>query len=73
MIARTGSLPDTYSIPPVGMYKTLKEARKAGLICLFPEGTTGNGRAVLRVSEGVLGDGDVGGVDEGVVWVKYIK
>ncbi|KAI9639072.1 uncharacterized protein MKK02DRAFT_39348 [Dioszegia hungarica] len=74
MLRRTGCLPEVCSTPPVGMYKTLKEARRAeaGVVCLFPEGTTGNGRAVLRVSEGVLADGDVGS-GEGVVWVKYAK
>lgn len=75
LLARTGSLPPTFDVPPLGMYKTLRAARRAerGPCCLLPEGTTGNGKAVLRFGEGVLAEGDVGGDDEGVVWVKYFR
>jgi hypothetical protein len=57
------------------MYKTLQEARRneRGPILLFPEGTTGNGRAVLRFGEGTLGESDVGGDQEGIIWVKYVR
>lgn len=40
---------------------------------LFPEGTTGNGRAILKFGEGILAEGDVGGDDEGIVWVKFFR
>ncbi|WWD16971.1 hypothetical protein CI109_101405 [Kwoniella shandongensis] len=75
LIARTGSLSETYSTPPKGMYKTLREARRKEnrLVALFPEGTTSNGRAVLRFGEGTLAEGDVGGDDEGIVWIKFFK
>lgn len=69
MLKRSGSLPETLTIPP--MYRTLREARRHGLVCLFPEGTTSNGRALLRIPDGVLGDGEIG--MEGVIWVKYLK
>ncbi|KAK4685093.1 hypothetical protein P7C73_g5070, partial [Tremellales sp. Uapishka_1] len=57
------------------MYKTLREARRKerGPVVLFPEGTTGNGRALLRFGEGSLAEGDVGGDDEGLVWIKYLR
>lgn len=73
MLVRTGSLPETYSTPPAGMFKTLREARRGRVVCLMPEATTSNGRAVLKIPQGVLGDGDVGGSDEGMVWVKHLK
>lgn len=75
MIRRTGRLPPTADVPPLGMYKTLREARRKEKrpVVLFPEGTTGNGRAVLRFGEGVLAEGDVGGDQDGQVWIKYIR
>ncbi|WVQ77873.1 hypothetical protein IAR50_007575 [Cryptococcus sp. DSM 104548] len=75
LLARTGLPPAQYDTPPKGMYKTLKEARRKEQrpVVLFPEGTTGNGRAVLKFGEGVLGEGDVGGDDEGIVWVNYFR
>lgn len=75
MMARTGSLPPTAAVLPVGAYKTLKEARRKEPrpVVLFAEGTTGNGRAILRFGEGVLEEGDVGGDQNGQVWVKYLK
>lgn len=75
LLARTGSLPETYITPPKGMYKSLRNARKKemGPVVVFPEGTTGNGRALLRFGEGTLSENDVGGEQDGIVWVKYIK
>ena len=75
LLARTGSLPETYAVPPKGMYKTLRDARKSerGPVVIFPEGTTGNGRAVLRFGEGILGEADIGSHQEGNIWVKFIK
>lgn len=75
MIFRTGRLPPTGDVPPLGMYKSLRDARRKEKrpVVLFPEGTTGNGRAVLRFGEGVLAEGDVGGDQDGQVWIKYIR
>ena len=75
LLARTGSLPETFAVPPKGMYKTLRDARKSerGPVALFPEGTTGNGRAVLRFGEGVLAEADIGSEQEGTIWIKFIK
>lgn len=75
LLARTGSLPETYTIPPKGMYKTLREARRreSKPTVVFPEGTTGNGRAVLRLGDGLLSETDIGGEQEGIVWIKFIK
>ncbi|TYJ53016.1 hypothetical protein B9479_006344 [Cryptococcus floricola] len=82
IISLTGLPPAQYQhdTPPpkgkgLGLYKTLKEARrKEGRpVVFFPEGTTGNGRAVLKFGKGVLGEGDVGGDDEGIVWVKFFR
>ncbi|WVQ80134.1 hypothetical protein IAT38_002236 [Cryptococcus sp. DSM 104549] len=75
LIARTGSLPDTYDIPPKGMYKTLRDARRKEKrpVVVFPEGTTGNGRALLKFGEGTLAEGDVGGDDQGIVWIKFLR
>jgi 1-acyl-sn-glycerol-3-phosphate acyltransferase len=57
------------------MYKTLRDARRRekGPVVLFPEGTTGNGRAVLRFPEGTIGEADMGGDDEGIVWIKFFR
>ncbi|WVR06750.1 hypothetical protein IAU60_003785 [Kwoniella sp. DSM 27419] len=75
MLTRTGSLPDRFSVAPKGLYKTLKEARrKEGRpVVLFPEATTGNGRALLRFAEGTLSEADVGGDNEGIVWIKFLR
>ena len=75
LLARTGSLPQTFTTPPKGMYKTLRDAqrRERGPVALFPEGTTTNGRAVLRFGEGMLAENDVGGDQEGIIWVKFFR
>ncbi|WWC88984.1 uncharacterized protein L201_003899 [Kwoniella dendrophila CBS 6074] len=79
LIAKTGSLPSTYhELPKVGTYyKTLREARrKEGRpIVIFPEGTTSNGRSILRFAEGTLDETDFTGTgnDQGLVWIKYIR
>lgn len=75
MLAQTGQLPLVATVPPVGMYKTLREARRkeSKPVVLFPEGTTSNGRAILRFGEGVLAEGDVGGDQDGQVWVTYMR
>jgi 1-acyl-sn-glycerol-3-phosphate acyltransferase len=75
MLGRTGQLPLIVAVPPLGMYKTLKEARRRENrpVVLFPEGTTSNGRAILRFGEGVLAEGDVGGDQDGQVWIKYLR
>ncbi|ORY26353.1 hypothetical protein BCR39DRAFT_579037 [Naematelia encephala] len=74
LLARTGNLPPTAAVPPEGMFKTLREARRRsrGPVCLFPEGTTSNGRAVLRFGDGVLAEEDVG-EQAGIVWIKFFK
>ena len=40
---------------------------------LLVEGTTSNGRAVLKLPEGVLDEGDIAGDDEGIVWLKFFR
>jgi hypothetical protein len=56
------------------MYKTLKEARRKerGPVCLLPEGTTSNGKAILRFGDGVLSEEEFRD-QTGVVWIKFIK
>ena len=56
------------------MYKTLKDARRKErrAVALLPEGTTSNGRALLKFGDGVLQDDEFAN-QEGIVWVKYIK
>lgn len=84
LLARTGALPPTYASLPtstggkagLGFYKTLSEARKreSRPVCLLPEGTTSNGRAVLKLPEGSLEEGDFGRKGEdGIVWIKFIR
>jgi 1-acyl-sn-glycerol-3-phosphate acyltransferase len=75
LLARIGALPPTIEkgAPlPTGTFKTLSEARRraSGPVCLFPEATTSNGRAVLKFGEGVIAE-EVG--KEGAVWIKYIR
>ncbi len=72
MLARTGSLPDRFSTLPIGIYKSLNEARRlsARPVCVFPEATTGNGRAVLRFPDGIF-ENDVN--EQGVVHVLFLK
>ena len=75
LIRRTGLTAPTASTPPVGLYKTLRDARRKEKrpVVLFPEGTTGNGRAVLRFGEGVLADEDIGGDQPGQVFIKAFR
>lgn len=42
-------------------------------IVLLAEGTTSNGRAVLKLPDGVLDEGDIAGDDEGIVWLKFFR
>jgi hypothetical protein len=75
LLARTGNLPPTQDVFSVGGYKTLKGARRGEkrVVVLLAEGTTSNGRAVLRFPEGVLQEGDIGKDDEGIVWLKFFR
>lgn len=73
LIVRAGELPPTRAdVEGQTVYPTLAAARRAapGPVVLFPEATTGNGRAVLRFGEGVIAE-EVG--KDGMVWVKYIR
>lgn len=75
MLGRTGSLPPTISKGETftgTMYKTIADARRKtqGPIVLFPEGTTSNGRAVLKFGEGVISE-EIG--KEGAVWIKFVR
>lgn len=73
LMARTGSLPPTAAeVAGQKVFKTLAAARAAspGPVLVFPEGTTSNGRAVLRFGDGVLGE-EVG--KEGIVWIKFMR
>lgn len=75
LLARTGSLPPTEEVLAAGSYKTLKGARRGEkrVVVLLAEGTTSNGRAVLKFPEGVLEEGDIGRDDEGIVWLKFFR
>jgi hypothetical protein len=43
-------------------------------VCLLPEGTTSNGRAVLKLPEGSLAESEFGRKGEdGIVWIKFIR
>lgn len=43
-------------------------------MCLLPEGTTSNGRAVLKLPEGSLAESEFGRKGEdGIVWIKFIR
>lgn len=73
LMARAGTLPPTLiDVDQSKIYSTLGAARRAisAPLVLFPEGTTSNGRAVLRFGEGVLNEDISQG---GVVWVKFIR
>ncbi|WWC62236.1 uncharacterized protein I303_104832 [Kwoniella dejecticola CBS 10117] len=76
LLLQTGALPPT-ELPPAGKYyKTLKEARKKENrpLVFFPEGTTSNGRALLKFPEGVLDESEFSGKgDDGLVWIKFIR
>jgi len=58
-----------------GSYKSLRSARRGEkrVVVLLAEGTTSNGRAVLKFPEGVLEEGDIGRDDEGIVWLKFFR
>ncbi|ORX35559.1 hypothetical protein BD324DRAFT_652110 [Kockovaella imperatae] len=75
LLRRTGDVPPTAATPPPGMYKTLRDARRTERrpVAMFPEGTTGNGRAVLWFGVDVLDDEDIGGDQPGQVYVKAFK
>lgn len=68
-------MPPTFEVIPKEAYKTLRAARRAEKtpVVLLAEGTTSNGRAVLRLPEGVLDEGDIGSDDEGIVWLKFFR
>jgi len=74
-LGRTGGLPPTEEVLSSGSYKTLKGARRGEkrVVVLLAEGTTSNGRAVLKFPEGVLEEGDIGRDDEGIVWLKFFR
>jgi hypothetical protein len=75
LLSRTGGLPPTEEVLSVGSYKTLKGARRGEkrVVVLLAEGTTSNGRAVLKFPEGVLEEGDIGRDDDGIVWLKFFR
>ena len=75
LLARTGQLPISQDVIPVDSYKTLKGARRGEkrVVVLLAEGTTSNGRAVLRFPDGILQEGDIGKDDEGIVWLKFFR
>jgi len=75
LLARTGALPPTFDTIPLEAYKTLTTARRGEKrpVVLLAEGTTSNGRAVLKFPEGVLAEGDIGRDDEGIVWLKFFR
>lgn len=75
LLARTGQLPITENVLSVGSYKTLKGARRGEkrVVVLLAEGTTSNGRAVLKFPEGILQEGDIGKDDEGIVWLNFFR
>lgn len=73
LMARSGTLPPLVAeVGNAKVYPTLAAARRAirAPVVLFPEATTSNGRAVLRLGEGVLSE-DIS--ESGVVWVKFIR
>ncbi|KLT43760.1 hypothetical protein CC85DRAFT_316537 [Cutaneotrichosporon oleaginosum] len=73
LMARAGTLPPLVDeVDPARVYPTLAAARRAiaAPTVLLPEGTTSNGRAVLRFGEGVLAE-DVS--QGGVVWIKFVR
>lgn len=73
LMARSGTLPPILDeVDQSKVYPTLAAARRTigAPVVLLPEGTTSNGRAVLRFGEGVLNE-DVS--EGGVVWVKFVR
>ncbi|KAL7422055.1 hypothetical protein Q5752_003829 [Cryptotrichosporon argae] len=68
---RTGALPPTYpALPPSG-FATLSAAHRAAdrPLALLAEGTTSNGRAVLKFADGVLADPP----SAGIVWLTHVR
>lgn len=69
LILHTGNLPPTAS----PTFPTVKKACSTNRpVILFPEGTTSNNRAVLRLGKDVLKDDDVTNW-QGIIWVTSLK
>ncbi|WWC69859.1 uncharacterized protein I206_103802 [Kwoniella pini CBS 10737] len=76
LLIRTGNLPSTELPGTAKYFKTLKEARRKENkpIVFFPEGTTSNGRSLLKFPEGILEENEFSGKgDDGLIWIKYIR
>lgn len=65
----------TGQVDPRKVFPSLDSVRKVvpGPVVVFPEGTTSNGRALLRFAEGVLGDVKSVPVRGYSVWVMFFK
>ncbi|GMK59705.1 hypothetical protein CspeluHIS016_0803110 [Cutaneotrichosporon spelunceum] len=73
LMARAGALPPLLAdVDADKVYHTLAAARRAIArpLVLYPEGTTSNGRAVLRFGDGVLAEDFSPG---GVTWIKFVR